>query len=90
MLEPDSAGAPPVERIDPSEWTVLKEYGETEAGSDGFTLRVQLVETSYGGRRVRIVLRRDGHVIKHIDAREPTMRRLWPILQAALGAEEHG
>lgn len=71
-------------------WTVLKEYGETEPGPDGFTLRVQLVVAPYGDRRVRVALRRDNRTIKHIDTQELAMQRLWPILRAALGEEGRG
>jgi hypothetical protein len=73
--------------LDPSEWTVLKEYGDTEPGPDGYVLRVQLVETPYGSHRVRISLRRNDRTIKHIDTREPAMQRLWPILRAAVSEE---
>lgn len=67
-------------------WPVLLEYGETERGTDGCHVVVQLVQTPRGGTRVRFLLHRDGAAVRHMDLTGPTAQRLWPILQKAFPA----
>lgn len=71
-------------------WPVLVEYGETEPGKDGCSVRVSLVQTPHGAHRVRIALRRDGRVVKHLDMGGPTAAKLVPLLTAAAPSFKEG
>jgi hypothetical protein len=71
---------------DQTPWPVLIEYGETEPGRDGVSVRLSLVQTPRGSHRVRLQLRRDGLAIKHIDIGGPTAQKLADLLVRATTA----
>lgn len=72
---------------DSTPWPSLIEYGETEPGRDGCSVRVSLVQTPRGAHRMRLQLRRDGMAIKHIDINGPTAQKLAALLAKATAAE---
>lgn len=81
MLEPKD------DRVDPADWPVLLEYGETEPGKDGCSVRVMLVQTPRGAHRIRLQLRRDGREVKRMDINGPLNKKMLPLLAKAAASE---